>query len=100
MIKTITSKSKYLANVLGRCNRPIFGPKVRLEHASKDLLQDLETNLGDGRVVTPLAELVPDEGVLGPGKLMEAKDDAGFTELGANEVATRIRHVGVLDAED
>ena len=75
-------------------------PEVYLERAPEQLEQDLEASLGDGRVVAALAQLVADKGVLRPGELMPAEDDAGFAHLGADEVAARVGHVGILDPED
>jgi hypothetical protein len=38
--------------------------------------------------------------VLRPGELVPAEDDAGLAQLGADEVASCVGHVGVADAED
>lgn len=81
-------------------NGPVPGSKVRLENPAEELKQDLEADLCDGRVVAALAQLVPDEGVLRPGELVKAEDDARVAQLGADEVAPGVGHVGVLDAED
>jgi hypothetical protein len=81
-------------------DRAILDAQVRLEGTAKELEQNLEADLCDGWVITALAELVADEGVLGPGELVEAGDDAGLAQLSANEVAARVGHVSVFDAED
>jgi hypothetical protein len=78
----------------------ILGTQVRLERAREQLQQHLEADLGDGRVVAALAELVADEGVLRPGKLVEAKDGASVAQLLADQVPARVGHVRVLDAKD
>lgn len=75
-------------------------PQLRLEHPPEQLQQHLEASLGDGRVVAAFAQLVADEGVLRPGELVPAEDAAGLAELGADEVPSRVRDVGVADAED
>jgi len=89
-----------LTNMLHPAYLPLPLPELRPEHPPKQLEQDLEARLGDGRVVPPLAELVPDEGVLGPGELVPGEDAAGLAELGADEVPPGVGHVGVADAED
>lgn len=81
-------------------HRPVAGAQVRLEHAPEQLEQDLEADLCDGRVVAALAQLVADEGVLGPGELVKAEDDAGLAQLGPDQVTSGVGHVRVLDAED
>lgn len=88
-----------LADVLRFANN-LGSPQVRLQHAPKQLQQHLKAHLGDGRVVAALAQLVADEGVLGPGELVEGGGDAGLAQLGADEVAALGGDVGVLDAED
>lgn len=87
-------------DVLGWGNVAVPGPQVSLEHPAKELEEHLEADLCDGRVVAALGELVADEGVLGPGELVEAGGDAGLAELGADEIATGVGDVGVLDAKD
>lgn len=86
--------------MLGRSDAAVPGPEVGLEDAAEELEQDLEADLGDGRVVAALAELVADEGVLGPGEFVEAGCHPRLAELGADEVAAGAVDVGVLDAED
>jgi len=86
-----------MLNLLGP---PIPLSQIRLEHAPKQLQQHLEADLGDGRVVAALAELVADEGVLRPRKLVEAENDARVPELPADQVAPAVGDVRVLDAED
>lgn len=56
----------------------VFASEINLQRPSKQLQQHLKTRLGNRRIVAPLAQLVPDERMLRPGELMEAKDDAGF----------------------
>lgn len=77
----------------------IFGAQVDLEGSAEQLQEDLEASLRDCGVVATLAELIADERVLSPGKLVEAKDDAGLAQLGTNQVATDIWHVSVLEPE-
>lgn len=79
---------------------PVLGAQVDLERAAEQLEQDLEARLGDGGVVPALAQLVADEGVLGPGELVEVEDHACLPQLGADQVAAGVVDVGVLDAED
>lgn len=79
---------------------PILAPQVDLQRPPEQLEQDLEAGLGDGRVVAALAQLIADKGMLSPGKLVEAKDDAGVAQLGADEVAARVRDVRVLEAKE
>lgn len=38
--------------------------QIKLESTLKDFQQHLETNLGDGRIVSPFAQLISDEGML------------------------------------
>jgi hypothetical protein len=63
--------------MLNRAPIALLLPKLGAQDAPKDLEQDLEAGLGDGRVVAALAELVADEGVLGPGELVPAEGGAG-----------------------
>jgi hypothetical protein len=81
-------------------DRAILDAQVRLEGTAKELEQNLEADLCDGWVITALAELVADEGVLGPGEFVEASGNAGGTELGADKITAGVRDVGVLDAEN
>ena len=78
----------------------ICRPEVCLENPPKQLEKDLEANFGNGRVITPLAQLIADEGVLRPGKLVEAKDDPRVTKFLSDEIAAGVGDVRVLDAED
>lgn len=75
-------------------------PQLRLEHPPEQLEQDLEAGFGDGRVVAPLAQLVADESVLGPGELVPAEDAARGPQRGADQVPPGVGDVGVADAED
>jgi hypothetical protein len=79
---------------------PILGPQIRLVDPPKLLEQHLKAHLCHGRVIAPLAELIPDKRVLSPRELVEAEDGARLAELGADEVAARIGYVGIFDAED
>lgn len=79
---------------------PHWRPQIRLKHSSEKLQQNLKADLCHGRVIPALAELVPNEGVLRPGELMEAGNDASFAHGLADEVAALGGDVGVLDAED
>jgi hypothetical protein len=81
-------------------DRAILGAQVRLESTAKKLKQNLEANLCDGWIIAALAELVADEGVLGPGEFVEASGNAGGTELGADEITAGVRDVSVFDAEN
>ena len=78
----------------------LLNPKLGLQDPPKCLQQDLEADFGDGGIIPPLAELVSDECVLCPGKLVPAECDSGFPELGADQVAPCVRHMGVFDAKD
>lgn len=100
VIQAVRSQTHHLTDVLQLLWRTVLGAKIDLEGAAKQLQQDLEAGLGDGRIVAALAELVADEGVLGPGELVEAEDDAGLAKLGADQVAAGVGHVGVLEPED
>ena len=83
-----------------RCNRAVLRAKIRLQHTAKQLEQNLEADLGNSRVIAALAELVADEGMLGPGELIEAGNDASIAQLGADKVTPGIGNMSVLDAED
>ena len=87
-------------DVFQRPTIPLFCSQIRLEDPAEDLEEDLEAGFGDGRVVAPLAELVADEGVLGPGELVPVEGDARGAHLGANQVAPGVGDVGVADAKD
>jgi hypothetical protein len=78
----------------------ICRPEICLENPPKQFEKDLKAGFGNGRVVTPLAQLITDEGMLRPGKLVEAKDDSRLTKLLSDEVAAGVGDVRVLDAED
>ena len=93
-------ESTFLANVLDLLGRVVTGAQVRLERAAEELDQDLEADLGVSRVVAALAELVADEGVLGPSELVEVEHRARRAQLLPNQVPTLVRHVRVLDSED
>lgn len=80
-------------------NCPLLLTEIRLECSSKQFKQDLETDLCDGGVVPSFAQLVPYEGVLGPREFMEAEDDVGFAQFGADQVSALVGDMGVLDAE-
>lgn len=88
------------ADVLRLLGWPVPRAEVNLERPAEQLEQDLEAGLGDGWVVAALAQLVADEGVLGPGELVPAEDDAGVAHLAADEVAPGVGDVRVPDAED
>lgn len=75
-------------------------PQVRLQSPSKQLQQHLKANLGDGRVISSFAQLVPDEGVLSVRKLVEAKERSALAHLLADEVSSFVVNVCVLHAED
>lgn len=83
-----------------RCPDGFLGAKVGFKGSSKQLEQDLEADLGDGRIISALAKLVPDESVLGPGKFIETGDNTGLSQLGTDQIPPGIRDVGVLDAKD
>lgn len=95
-----TPPGQNLADVLDLLGCLVLGAQVDLEGPAEQLEQDLEARLGDGGVVPALAQLVADEGVLGPGELVEVEDHARLPQLGADEVAAGVVDVGVLDAED
>jgi hypothetical protein len=78
----------------------VLGSQIRLEDPAKEFKQDLEADLGDGWVVTALAEFITDEGMLGPGELVEAGNDTGLAQLGADKVTARIGDVCILDTKD
>lgn len=75
-------------------------PKLGAQDAPEDLEQDLEAGLGDARVVTALALLVTDEGVLGPRELVEAEGGSRGAQGGADGVAAGVGDVRVAQAED
>jgi len=79
---------------------PIMIPQIRLQHPPKQLEQNLKARLCNSRVIPSLAELVADESVLRPCKLVEAEDYAGIAQLLADQVSSCVRHVGVFEAED
>ena len=88
------------ANVFHLVRAAVRLAELGSEHAAKQLEENLEAGLTDGRVVAAFAELVADEGVLGPGELVEAKSCAGLAHLEPNQVAPGVGHVRVLDPED
>ena len=78
----------------------ILGSQVGLQNTTKEFKQDLKADLGNGRIVATLAEFVTNKGVLSPGKLVEARDNTSFAELGTNEVSASVRDVCILDSEN
>lgn len=66
---------------------PAPRPQVPPQRAPKQLPQHLEAHARQRCVVAPLGKLVADEGVLGPGVLVEAEGDAGVVEGLADEGA-------------
>jgi hypothetical protein len=74
--------------------------KVRLQGPVEKLKQDFETHLCDGRVITTFAQLVSYECMLRPRELVEAKHHAGASQLLADQVASSVWNVRVLDAKD
>src|SRR6478609_1312108 len=78
----------------------ILGSQVCLQNTTKEFKQDLEADLGNGRIVATLAELVTNKGVLSPGKLVEASYNTSFAELGTNEVPASVRDMCILDSEN
>lgn len=78
----------------------VLDAQVNLERPLEHLEQDLEASLSDGGVVPALAELVTDEGVLGPGELVPAEGHTRLPQLGADEIPAGVVDVSVLDAED
>lgn len=90
----------YLAKMLHLPPPSFPSPKVRLQHPPKHLHQHLKTNLGNGRVIPPLAQLIPDKRVLRPRKLVPAKRHPGIAQALADEVPAGRWDVRVLDAED
>ena len=95
-----TGIREHLADVLDLLGLDIPLADLGLQHPPEELQEDLEAHLRDDGVIAPLAQLVPDEGVLGPGELVEGVHDAGLAELEADEVAAGVRDVGVLHAEE
>lgn len=89
-----------LTDMLRRGHIAVLGSQIRLEDTTKELKQDLEADLGDGWVVAALAEFITDEGMLGPGELVEAGSHTGLAQLGADKVTPGIRDVCILDTED
>jgi hypothetical protein len=79
---------------------PTPRPKVRPQHAPEQLGQHCEADARDGGVVAPFTQLVADEGVLRPRRLVEREDNARLVQRLADEVAARGRHVVVHFAED
>lgn len=92
--------SLHLAHMLDLLGRNVPVPDLGLEHPPEQLEQDLEADLANLGIVAALAQLVADEGMLRPGELVEAGDEAGLAHLGADKVAAFVGDVGVLDAED
>jgi hypothetical protein len=86
--------------VLNFLGRSILGAQIRLERATKQLEQNLKADLGNGRIVAALAELVADKGVLGPGELVKAEDGARLAQLQPDQIAARVRDVRVLEPKD
>jgi hypothetical protein len=89
-----------LADMLNLMLLPIRLPQIRLKHPPKHLQKNLEASLGDRRIIPPFAQLIADESVLRPRKLVEAEDDACVAKLFADEIAAGVGDVGVFDAED
>lgn len=75
-------------------------PKLRLQHSSKQLQQNLEARFGNSRVIATLGQLISDKGVLSPGKLVPAEARAGLTELGPDQIPARVGDVGVTNTKD
>lgn len=75
-------------------------PQLRLQNPPKHFHQNLKTNLCHRRIVSSLAQLIPDKRVLRPRKLVPAKRHPGFPQALADEIAPGGGDVRVLDAED
>jgi hypothetical protein len=78
----------------------VLSSQIGLEDTTKEFQQDLEADLGNGRIVATLAELVPDESMLRPGELVEASNDTSLTELSTNKIAASVGDMSILDAKD
>lgn len=74
--------------------------EVDLQPALEQLEQHLEADLGDGGVIPPLGQLIPYEGMLGAGNLVEREIHTGVVQRLADEVAARGWDVVVALAED
>lgn len=81
------------------CNG-FFGAKISLKHTAKEFQEHLKAHFRNGRVITTLAKLIADKGVLSPSKFVEAKAYTSFAKLGPDQFSTRIWHVSILDAKD
>lgn len=89
-----------LTNMLNLLLLPISLTKISLQQPPKHLEQHLKARLGDSRVISALAQLITDKGVLSPRELVEAEADSGLAQLEANQVASCVWNMGVLDAKD
>lgn len=89
-----------LAHVLRLGDVAHAGAEVGAQGAIEELEQHLEADAGESGVVAALGQLVADEGVLGPGMLVEREGHAGIVQRLADQVAARRRDVGVTLAED
>lgn len=79
---------------------PVPLSQINLQRTSKQLEQNLKASLGNSRIISALGQLIPNEGMLRPSKLMEAEDDTCIAEFLPNQITTCIVDVGVFDAED
>lgn len=89
-----------LAHVLGLGDVTHAGAEVGAQGAVEELEQHLEADAGESGVVAALGQLVADEGVLGPGMLVEGEGHAGIVQRLADQVTARRRDVSVTLAED
>lgn len=86
--------------MLNRLRLPIFVAQINLEGPSKQLEQHLKARLGDGGIVTPLGQLIPNEGMLRPGELVKRKHHTGVAEFLPYQITARVVDMGVFDAKD
>lgn len=90
----------HLAIVLWSSHLPNRLTQLRLQYPPEEFQQDLKADLCHGRVVPSLAQLIPDECMLRPRKLVKARRDTCVSKALTDEVSASGRHVSVFHAED
>lgn len=89
-----------LTHVLNLLLTPISGPQIRPQRAIEELKQHLEANLGQPRIIPPLAKLVPDKRVLSPARLEEAEAHPRLMQSLADEIPALGRDMIILLPEN
>lgn len=87
-------------NILHLHIMPISRSQIPCQRPSEQLEQHLKTYPRDRGVIPSLAELITDEGVLGPSHLVETESRARIVQSLADEVAAGGRDVRILLPED